>query len=180
MSKWSNSRSDLAGVPVRAGSAVTKLLAGLAAIALAGAVAAQEGNSIERIDATQTGTSVILTIQLKNPVKAVPPSFSVSNPARVALDLPQTVNNLGRSLVELNQGDLRSVNVVQAQGRARVVLNLRRPLTHAVTVDGNTVQIALGAVAESTTFRPTDATTAAAGAATAAAPSGAARKLRRD
>jgi len=175
---WSNSRSGLAAVPVRAGPALKNLLLGLAAIALAGTVAAQEGNSIERVDATQTGTSVVLTIQLKNPVKAVPPSFSVSNPARVALDLPQTVNNLGRNLVEINQGDLRSVNVVQAQGRARIVLNLRRPLTHAVTVDGNTVQIALGAVAEATTFRPADATSAAAGAAAAAAQATEPRTLR--
>src|SRR5258706_1888855 len=178
MRMWSSSRLGLVAVPVRAGGALKSVLLGLAALALGGAVAAQEGKSIERVDATQTGTSVILTIQLKSPVKAVPPSFSVSNPARVALDLPQTVNNLGRSLVEINQGDLRSVNVVQAQGRARIVLNLRRPLTHAVTVDGNTVQIALGAVAEATTFRPADATSAAAAAAVAAAPAAEARTLR--
>ena len=109
-------------------------------------------NSIERIDATQTGTGVFLTIQLKDPIGAVPTSFSVTNPARVALDLPLTVNNLGRSSVEINQGDLRSVNVVQAQGRSRVVLNLRRPITYAVTVQGNMVQVSLGSSPEAPTF----------------------------
>jgi type IV pilus assembly protein PilQ len=115
------------------------------------------GNSIERIDAAQTGTNTILTIQLKGAAGAVPPSFSVANPARIAIDLPQTSNNLGRNLVEVNQGDLRSVNVVQAQGRSRVVLNLRRPVTHAISVDGNVITVALGGGVDSSTFRAAEA-----------------------
>jgi len=110
-------------------------------------------NSIERIEAAQTGTNTVLTIQLKAAAGAVPPSFSVANPARIAIDLPQTSNNLGRNLVEVNQGDLRSVNVVQAQGRARLVLNLRRPVTHAISVDGNRITVALGGNVDTTTFR---------------------------
>lgn len=112
-------------------------------------------NSIERVEAAQTGASVVLTVQMRSAVSGIPPSFSVNNPARIAIDLPQTVNNLGRNQVELNQGDLRSVNVVQAQGRSRLVLNLRRPVTHAVSVSGSTITVALGsAVADPTTFRP--------------------------
>lgn len=133
------------------------LLAVGAALSMVGAAQAQGaadagGNSIERIDATQTGAGVFLTIQLKDAVPAVPNSFSVTNPARVALDLPGTSNNLGRNSVEINQGDLRSVNVVQAQGRARIVLNLRRPLTYTLTVKGNSVQVALGISNDAPTF----------------------------
>jgi len=122
-------------------------------VAVAPALAWAQGNSIERVDATQTGTSVMLTIQMKQPVTGIPASFSVANPARIAIDLPQATNNLGRNLVDINQGDLRSVNVVQAQGRSRVVLNLRRAVTHAITVDGNNIQIALGSTGETTSFR---------------------------
>jgi type IV pilus assembly protein PilQ len=110
----------------------------------------------------------VLTIQMKGPVGGPPASFSVANPARIAIDLPQTINNLGRNLVDINQGDLRSVNIVQAQGRARVVLNLRRAVTHAITVDGNNIQVALGSTGETTSFRAAEATTAAAPAAPAA------------
>jgi len=124
-------------------------------------------NAIERVEATQTPTGVVLTIDLKNPVQGTPASFSVANPARVALDLPGTINAAGRNLVELNQGDLRSVNIVQAQGRSRVVLNLKRPLTHAVSVEGNRILVALGGATDTTTFRPAAATTAAAPAAPA-------------
>jgi type IV pilus assembly protein PilQ len=119
-------------------------------------------NSIERVDATQTGNSVMLTIQMKEPVGGIPASFSVANPARIAIDLPQATNNLGKSLVDINQGDLRSVNVVQAQGRSRVVLNLRRAVTHAITVDGSTIQVALGSTGETTSFRAQEGAAAAA------------------
>jgi type IV pilus assembly protein PilQ len=124
---------------------VSRFAAVLGFLAVAGAASAQAGdNAIERVDATQTTTGVVVTIELKNPPAAVPASFSVASPARVALDLPQTVNGLGRNLVELNQGDVRSVNVVQAGGRSRVVVNLKRPLTHNITVDGKRVLVALG------------------------------------
>jgi len=127
-------------------------------------------NGIERIDATQTAAGVLLTLQLKSPLKAAPPSFSIANPARIAIDLAGTQNNVGRNSVEFNQGDLRSVNIVQAQERTRVVLNLRRAVNHSVTVNGNVVQVALGGMVDATTFRAADATPAAPGATAAAGP----------
>ena len=131
---------------------VSRFAAALGFLAVTGTATAQSPgeNAIERIDALQTTTGVVVSIELKNPVTGVPPSFSVANPARVALDLPQTVNALGKNLVELNQGDVRSVNVVQAGGRSRVVLNLKRSVTHNVTVDGKRVLVALGGAAGAT------------------------------
>lgn len=162
MVSWQRCRTVLSKVAI-AGAA---LLAGTAFAQ----TPADATNAIERVDATQTSTGVVLTIDMKNPVQGTPASFSVANPARVALDLPGTINAAGRNLVELNQGDLRSVNIVQAQGRSRVVLNLKRPLTHAVSVDGKRILVALGGATDTTTFRPAAATTAAAIAAPAAAP----------
>ena len=130
-------------------------LAAWAAVAAAQTPAADATNAIEKVDATLTSTGVVLTIDMKNPVSAAPASFSVANPARVALDLPGAVNAVGRNLVELNQGDLRSVNIVQAQGKSRVVLNLKRPLTHAVSIEGKRILVALGGATDTTTFRPT-------------------------
>jgi type IV pilus assembly protein PilQ len=164
----------LASGPLSAG-----LLAGLAAgLAMDPAFAqdAAASNSIERIDATQTSAGVFLTIQLKAPLAASPTNFSVTNPARIAIDLPQTINNLGRSSVEINQGDLRSVNVVQAQGRSRIVLNLRSAVTYTITAQGSAVQVALGNKADMATFPPpqTAAPAAVAGAAGGAQPAAAA------
>ncbi len=144
-------------------------LAACAAVAGAQTPAADVNNAIERVDASQTPTGVVLSIEMKNPVQGVPASFSVANPARVALDIPASVNAVGRNLIEMNQGDLRSVNIVQAQGRSRVVLNLKRPLTHAVSVDGKRILVALGGATDTTTFRAPSAEPATPPAATATA-----------
>jgi type IV pilus assembly protein PilQ len=137
------------------------------------APAAGDGdNSVEKVDAIQTGAGVFVTIQLKDAVTAIPNSFSVTNPARIAIDLPSTASGMGRNAIDVNQGDLRSVNLVQAQGRTRIVLNLRKPLTYAVSVSGRNVQVSLGTGAEAPTFPAivgADAAPVAAPAATAAA-----------
>jgi len=145
---------------------LSRLAAGLGVIATVGIASAQApagdpGNAIERVDAIQTSTGVVVSIEMKNAPAGIPASFSVANPARVALDMPSTVNGLGKNMVELNQGDVRSVNVVQSAGRSRVVLNLKRPLTHAVSIDGKRVLVALGGAADTSTFRaPPGAATA--------------------
>jgi len=126
-------------------------------------------NSIERVEATQTAAGVLLTIELKSPLQGTPPSFSIANPARIAIDLAGTENKVGRNAVEFNQGDLRSVNIVQAQERTRLVLNLRRSINHSVTVSGNLVQVALGGLVDTTSFRAEAAQPAAAGAPVVAA-----------
>ena len=111
-----------------------------------GAALAQT-NSIESLNVTQQGGNVVVRITTKEPLKSVPPNFAVANPARIALDFPNTVNALGRANQDVDQGDLRSVNVVQGAGRTRVVLNLRRSVAHEASLDGNTVVINLSAPA---------------------------------
>jgi type IV pilus assembly protein PilQ len=54
---------------------------------------------------------------------------------------------MGRSAVEVNQGNLKSVNVVQAGGRSRVVLNLKQPTTYRAELQGKAVLIQLDPVA---------------------------------
>ncbi|MBV8211239.1 MAG: type IV pilus secretin PilQ [Burkholderiaceae bacterium] len=160
-------------------AAVLPAAALLAALALAPAMAQDAGsNSIERIDATQTSAGVFLTIQLKEPLAATPTNFSVTNPARIAIDLPSTVNNLGRNAVEINQGDLRSVNVVQASGRVRIVLNLRTPVTYTVSTQGNAVHVVLGSQGEAATFPAPQPANPAQAAAAAAAPAPGPRSIR--
>ena len=160
----------------------TAIAALLLAILVSGSdqALAQEAasNSIERIDATQTSAGVFLTIQLKAPLTVAPANFSVTNPARIAIDLPLTINNLGRSSVEINQGDLRSVNVVQAQGRSRIVLNLRSPVSYTVTSQGTSVQVVLGSNAEAATFPAPQPVTPQAAAQPAHAPLAEPRTIR--
>ncbi len=137
-------------------------LLALAGVCALGAVpqAHAQSNTIESITSSQQGNATQLRIQMKSPPQAVPPSFSVNNPPRVALDFADTDSKLGQSPLELAQGDVRSVNVVQSAGRSRVVLNLRNPGSHVASIDGNSVVLMLqsasvaaaGAVATGTTY----------------------------
>src|SRR4051812_46190915 len=128
---------------------------------LAGAGLALAQNSIESFDVTQQGGKVVVRITTKEPLRSVPPNFTVASPARIAFDFPNTVNALGRSSQEIGQGELRSMNVVQGADRTRLVLNLRRSLAHEATLDGRSLvinlagaEVAQGAAGKGEQFAP--------------------------
>lgn len=100
---------------------------------------AQPGNAIESITTNQQGANVIVKIALKNAPEKLPIGFAITNPPRIALDFGATVNASGKTTQEINQGELRSVNVVQAGERSRLVFNLKRSLNYATAIDGNAV-----------------------------------------
>ena len=109
-----------------------------------GQALAQAGNSIESLTVSKgsSGRTVVkltLTAPLANP----PAGFAINNPPRIALDFPETGNGLGRTAQEVGDAALRSVNVVQAGNRTRVVFNLNKPQTFETQIDGKTVLVTL-------------------------------------
>ena len=120
-------------------------LAALAAGALSLAVQAQ--NVVESVTGSMQGGSEIVRIDFAQPLAAVPSGFAIQTPARIALDIPGASNGLGRSLVEMNQGNLRSVNVVQAGERTRVVLNLKAATGYKAQLQGKSLLLVLDPVA---------------------------------
>src|SRR5512145_2252411 len=104
---------------------------------------AAQTNSIDRFQVGQEAGRTVVRVTTKQPLKNVPPNFSVASPARIAFDFANTVNALGRASEDIGQGELRSMNLVHGADRTRLVLNLRRPLGHEATLDGNTLVITL-------------------------------------
>ncbi|HEV3241597.1 MAG TPA: type IV pilus secretin PilQ [Casimicrobiaceae bacterium] len=105
---------------------------------------AQEANSIEALSVSKTGSGrTVVTFTLKAPLPNPPAGFAINNPPRIALDFPDTGNGLGRSAQEIGDASLRSVNVVQAGNRTRVVFNLNKPQSYETQVQGNTVVVTL-------------------------------------
>ena len=90
------------------------------------------------------GERVQLKIELSEAMQGEPLSFTIDNPARIALDFPNT--SLGG--VEKNQsidvGVAHSVSAVEASGRTRVVLNLVKSVPYEVDVQGSSVTVTLG------------------------------------
>jgi type IV pilus assembly protein PilQ len=73
----------------------------------------------------------------------------IQAPARIALDVPGATNSMGRNSVDVNVGNLRSVNVVQASDRARLVLNLKTPTNYRMQLEGKSLIVLLDPVAQS-------------------------------
>ncbi|MBB3222839.1 type IV pilus secretin PilQ [Pseudoduganella umbonata] len=100
---------------------------------------AQAGNAIESVSASRQGANVIVKIALDHAPAAAPVGFATANPPRIALDFGKTSNGTGKTAQEIEIGDLRSVNAVQAGDRSRLVFNLKRALNYATVVDGKNV-----------------------------------------
>jgi type IV pilus assembly protein PilQ len=98
-----------------------------------------EDNAIESISANQQGGNVVIRVAMKEAPAKPPIGFSITNPARIALDFGATANATGKSAQDINLGDVRGLNVVQAGERTRLVLNLKRPLNYATAIDGKAV-----------------------------------------
>jgi type IV pilus assembly protein PilQ len=125
---------------------LSSLLHGTLALLLACAsgVAYGQANSIDAIDVSpSTGGRVIVKVTLKQAPASPPAGFSVTNPPRIAFDFMNTANALGRNAQDVNEGDLRSLNVVQAGDRTRLVLNLARASGYDTQIDGRTLLITL-------------------------------------
>ena len=100
-------------------------------------------NTIQSVTASIQGGSEIIRIDLAEPLKVIPTGFTVQSPARIALDFAGIGNTTTRSALELNLGNLRSANVVQAGERTRVVLNLRLPTAYKTEIQGKSLFITL-------------------------------------
>lgn len=115
---------------------------------------AHSQTSIESVTGTVQGGAEVVRIDLSQALKAVPTGFTIQSPARIALDFPGVTNAMGRSTVDVNQGNLKSVTVVQAGERTRVVLNLKQPTSYKAEIQGKSLLVALDAVATGVTSVP--------------------------
>ncbi|MFN8895148.1 MAG: type IV pilus secretin PilQ [Betaproteobacteria bacterium] len=130
---------------------------GTAALAVAWPGMAWAQNAIRAITSSQQAGTEVVRIELAQPLSAVPAGFAVQSPPRIAIDLPGVSNAIGRNLVEVNQGNLRSIAVAQAGDRTRLVLNLKQASGYRAQVQGNALLLVLdvgGPAAEAVAAAP--------------------------
>ena len=120
--------------------------AGAAVMAVLSTSVAHARGSIESVSGFLQGGAEILRIELSEAPADAPAGFSIQSPARIALDFPGVSNGTGRSQIEINQGNVKSVNIVHASERSRVVLNLKQSTSYKTEVHGKTVVVMLDAV----------------------------------
>lgn len=126
-------------------SSLTKRCMFVAATAFISA-AAYAQNSIENVSGFMQGGSEIVKVDLSAPLEAVPAGFVVQNPPRIALDFPNVESKLSKNVLNFNNGNLHSAQVVQAGGRSRVVINLKQATNYKASLKGKSLLITLDPV----------------------------------
>ena len=106
-----------------------------------------------------------MTLRFNKP-PAKPAAFTIDDPARIALDFPNTSTKLPWKNKAINLGLASSVSVVETTGRTRVVLNLVKLVPYEAKVENNsvilTVKSDLGQTARSALAAPASDTTTSA------------------
>ena len=108
------------------------------------AASAQDAPRLEAIDVQPLpGQQVELRLRLSGPAPE-PMAFTIDDPARISLDLPNTTLGLESRRQDANVGPLTTVLAAEANGRTRVVLNLSSMVPYQTRVEGNSVIVLLG------------------------------------
>lgn len=93
--------------------------------------------------ASLPGDRVELKLSFDEPV-AAPRGYTIEQPARIALDLPGVSNKLGTKNKELGAGNARSVTLVEAKDRTRLIVNLTALAPYSTRVEGNDLYVLVG------------------------------------
>ena len=124
--------------------AVLMALVAIGAGTLSASAMAQ--NTIQSVTSTQQAGTEVVRIELSEALTAVPAGFSTQAPPRIAIDLPGVGNSMGRNVVEINQGNLRSVSVAQSGERTRLVLSLKQASGYRAQIQGKALILVLDAM----------------------------------
>ena len=93
--------------------------------------------------ATLPGDRLELKLSFDAPVPA-PRGYTTDQPARIALDLPGVTNRLSTNSRDLGVGNARSLVVVEAKDRTRLIVNMTTLVPYSSRVDGNNVYVLIG------------------------------------
>ena len=113
------------------------------ALGLAFPMASWAEPKIISVTGLQQGGTDVVRVELSEPLASVPAGFVVQTPPRVAIDLPGVTNSSGKTSIEVNQGNVRSVSVASSGDRTRLVLNLKAPSSYRAEIQGKSLLISL-------------------------------------
>src|ERR1700741_4767186 len=131
------------------GTAAWLVLAALAGMPPGWPARAADQPALQTIDVQPLpGQQLQLTLHLSAPA-AQPLSFTIDNPARISLDLPNTTLALPSRRIDVHTSGLDTILAAEAKDRSRLVLNLDKLVPYDTRVAGNNIIITLGGTAGS-------------------------------
>jgi type IV pilus assembly protein PilQ len=115
---------------------------------LAASSFAQDGRELQGIDVQSLpGSRLEFRLRMNAPAPE-PMSFTIDDPARIAVDLPDTTLSLDERRQDINLGAVASLQAAEGNGRTRIVFNLNAMVPYSARVEGNEVVIEVGGSAE--------------------------------
>jgi type IV pilus assembly protein PilQ len=98
--------------------------------------------NVTEVGATSSGDDVTIKIEFDDQVKSVN-HFSTNDPARIIVDLAGTGSKLVEKTQNINKGTTRSVSVIEAGDRTRVIVNLLKSSAYTIEELGNYLNISI-------------------------------------
>ena len=125
----------------------TAMMGAMAVVAMAAAsITARAADPVQltSIDVqTLSGQQVQLKLHMSGPAPE-PLPFTIDKPARIAFDLPNTTLALASRRFDVRSGGVDTVLAAEANGRARLVVNVDNLMPYTTKVDGDTIIVTLG------------------------------------
>ncbi|HZT02059.1 MAG TPA: type IV pilus secretin PilQ [Steroidobacteraceae bacterium] len=131
-----------------------------------------DGPALQSIDVQPLSSERMqLTLHLSGPAPQ-PLAFTIDNPARISIDLPNTTLALPSRRIDVQSSGLDSILAAEGKSRSRLVLSLDKMVPYDVQREGNTIVVTLGSASGNAQTQPqmANAGPATADSASAAAP----------
>src|SRR5579864_5310231 len=121
------------------------LVLGVLAMLGSGLAHAADGPALQAIDVQPLpGQQLQVTMRLSGPAPQ-PLSFTIDNPARISLDLPNTTLALPARRIDVHTSGLDTILAAETKDRTRLVLNLDKLVPYDTRIDGSNIIVTLGA-----------------------------------
>lgn len=123
-------------------AAVRKIMLG--SLVLLGSSQVMAAVTLDAVDYTiLSSKSAQIMLTLSSPSASQPFSFTIDNPARLAVDLPETGLNLSNKNIPVDSGLIKNIRAVEANGRTRLVISLLEVVPYEIRSENNQVFISL-------------------------------------
>jgi type IV pilus assembly protein PilQ len=120
---------------------LTQAIALALGLSLSTAWAANEIKDIN-VDLLPDGSTQIRFV-MAEPMQTAPSNFVIEEPARIALDFPDTRFDTANKLRTIDIGNVHDLRFAEAQGRARAIVSLSKSTPYNIRVEGNNVLLAI-------------------------------------
>jgi type IV pilus assembly protein PilQ len=98
-------------------------------------------NAVQSVNSSQQAGADVVRIELSQALTELPKGFAIQSPPRIAIDLPGVSNGVGKPSVDVNQGNVRSINIAQSGDRTRLVLNLKQAASYRAELQGKVLML---------------------------------------